>query len=259
MLNRGPNWDSAIKQFWAIRQGQSLEQQIRGDVQDSGSRSSVTGGKHLQPLADAIVSCFRMNPNIGSRLKIYSGANNYLPGWYRESKNWDIVVTYQGALVAVIELKSQVGSLGNNFNNRVEEAIGNAADLWRANEYDELGQIKPWTAFIMVIEDTIKSRSPVASKAVLPPFETDPVFRGQSRIDRYRIALKRLVSEGQYDTAVVIATSPNSGISLESEPMLSLANLEAAIKGRLAYIEALPSTAFAPLDRTNNENQQYGF
>jgi len=33
-----------------------------------------------------------------------------------------------------IELKSRVGSFGNNVNNRTEEAIGNAADIWRAYE-----------------------------------------------------------------------------------------------------------------------------
>ena len=38
-----------------------------------------------------------------------------------------------GQLVTAIEFKSQVGpSFGNNFNNRVEEAIGNAADIWIA-------------------------------------------------------------------------------------------------------------------------------
>ena len=38
-----------------------------------------------------------------------------------------------GRLLAVIELKSQVGpSFGNNFNNRTEEAIGSAVDFWTA-------------------------------------------------------------------------------------------------------------------------------
>ncbi len=56
-----------------------------------------------------------------------------LPGFYRRTKNWDIVVTYKEILVAAIECKSQVGSFGNDFNNRTEEAIGNAVDLWRAD------------------------------------------------------------------------------------------------------------------------------
>jgi hypothetical protein len=36
----------------------------------------------------------------------------------------------KGSLVATVEVKSQVGSFGNNFNNRVEEAIGSATDFW---------------------------------------------------------------------------------------------------------------------------------
>jgi hypothetical protein len=46
-----------------------------------------------------------------------------LPGFYRPSKEWDLLVVADGQLVAAIEVKSQVGSLGNNFNNRVEEAL----------------------------------------------------------------------------------------------------------------------------------------
>lgn len=62
-----------------------------------------------------------------------------MPGYYRRAKNWDIVVTDRGILVAAIECKSQVGSFGNNFNNRTGEAIGNAVDLWRAYEADLVG------------------------------------------------------------------------------------------------------------------------
>ena len=45
-----------------------------------------------------------------------------LPGYFRPTKLWDILVVNDGRLVAAIELKSQVGSFGKNFNNRTEEA-----------------------------------------------------------------------------------------------------------------------------------------
>ena len=35
-------------------------------------------------------------------------------------------MTFRAHLVAAVEFKSQVGSIGNNFNNRTEEALGNA-------------------------------------------------------------------------------------------------------------------------------------
>ena len=46
-------------------------------------------------------------------------------------------------LVAALELKSQVGpSFGNNFNNRTEEAIGTATDLWTAFREGAFGEIQ---------------------------------------------------------------------------------------------------------------------
>ena len=54
-----------------------------------------------------------------------------LPGFFRPTKLWDLLIINQGGLVAALELKSQVGpSFGNNFNNRTEEALGTAVDLW---------------------------------------------------------------------------------------------------------------------------------
>ena len=55
-----------------------------------------------------------------------------LPGWFCAEKDWDLVVVVNRLLVAGIEFKSHVGSFGNNCNNRVEEALGNATDLLAA-------------------------------------------------------------------------------------------------------------------------------
>ena len=56
-----------------------------------------------------------------------------LPGFFRPTKLWDILILNHGSLVAALEFKSQVGpSFGNNFNNRAEEAIGTASDFWTA-------------------------------------------------------------------------------------------------------------------------------
>ena len=56
-----------------------------------------------------------------------------LPGFFRPTKEWDLLVVREHTLIAAIEAKSQVGpSFGNNFNNRTEEAMGSALDLWTA-------------------------------------------------------------------------------------------------------------------------------
>jgi len=44
-----------------------------------------------------------------------------LPGYFRPTKLWDLIVTHKGRLIAAFEFKSQIGpSFGNNFNNRAE-------------------------------------------------------------------------------------------------------------------------------------------
>jgi hypothetical protein len=64
-----------------------------------------------------------------------------LPGWFRAEKKWDLVIVHDDQLLAAMEFKSQIGpSFGNNFNNRTEEALGSATDIWAA--YRE-GAFKP--------------------------------------------------------------------------------------------------------------------
>jgi len=52
-------------------------------------------------------------------------------------------------LIAAIEAKSQVGpSFGNNFNNRTEEAMGSALDLWTAfRKRDYLDNPQPFLGY----------------------------------------------------------------------------------------------------------------
>jgi hypothetical protein len=78
-----------------------------------------------------------------------------LPGYFRPTKLWDLLVIYKGELIAAIELKSQVGpSFGNNFNNRTEEAIGTAHDLWTAYREEAFGkQPRPFVGWLMMVED----------------------------------------------------------------------------------------------------------
>ncbi len=74
--------------------------------------------------------------------QVYCGQYVEIPGWYRPEKKWDLLIVADGRLLAGIEFKSQVGSFGNNYNNRTEESIGSAVDLWAA--YRE-GAFKPST------------------------------------------------------------------------------------------------------------------
>src|SRR5690625_762979 len=82
-----------------------------------------------------------------------------IPGYFRRSKNWDIVATHKGRLVGIVEMKSQARSPGNNANNRIEEAIGSPVD---ARTYHEItpafGELGGWASWGMIFnrdqEDT---------------------------------------------------------------------------------------------------------
>ena len=67
---------------------------------------------------------------------------------------------FENDLVAAIEVKSQVGSFGNNFNNRVEEALGNATDFWaRIRKVFSIHRKKPWLGYIFMLEEYSDSLS----------------------------------------------------------------------------------------------------
>ena len=230
-----PDYESAVRAFWTGRDAQSQKQIESGRV-DAGSRGAVTGGRHLTALQDVIAEQFAPLVQMGAVIR-RTGVIP-LPGYYRRAKNWDIVVTYGNTLVAAIECKSQVGSFGNNFNNRTEEAVGNAVDLWKAYEAGLLGQIRPWLGFVLVIERASGSLAVVKDQGQ-PVYPTDTRFDNTSYTDRYALLFDRLVRERLYDAACLISTERGSGIHHEGVPQVSTHNLTAAIAGRVAYIRGL--------------------
>lgn len=134
----------AVSQFWQTKTRQLL------NSGDSSNRGAVTGGKQLDGFLSLIKNaCIE----VGVPEKCMYDRNNYIPGFFRSSKDWDfLIISPSGNLLALIELKSQVGSYGNNFNNRTEEALGNATDLWtayRENQFPTCGV--PWVGYLMLI------------------------------------------------------------------------------------------------------------
>lgn len=229
------DYDAAVRAFWAGRDLQTQRQVDSGKV-DAGTRGSVTGGQHLGPLQDVVAEQFSPLVELGAEVR-RTGIIP-LPGFYRRAKNWDIVVTFEKILVAAIECKSQVGSFGNNFNNRTEEAIGNAVDLWRGYEAGYVGSVRPWLGFVFVIENAAGSTSAIRDQGT-PVYRTDPVFDNSSYIDRYGILFDRLVRERLYDATCLVSTVKGEGIHDEPVPEVSTQNLTAAIAGRVTYVRGL--------------------
>jgi hypothetical protein len=194
----------AIKLFWKTRSSQSKRQGTKTGTKDAGLRAAVTGGKHLDGFSDICRSLFT---EAGvPEAHVYWQQKRDLPGYYRAEKNWDLIVVADGHLLAVIEFKAQVGpSFGNNFNNRSEEAIGTATDLWAA--YRE-GAFKPsahpWLGYVFLLEDCPKSRLPV--KVVESHFTVFPEFQGASYAKRYELLLTKLLRVRLYDCARLLLT-----------------------------------------------------
>jgi hypothetical protein len=194
----------AIIHFWTIRTNQSANQGAEEGDKDRGDRSAVTGGKHLDGLRELVATLLEAAGL--QRATIYWRKKTELPGWYRAEKNWDLLVVADGKLVAIVEFKSQVGSFGNNFNNRTEEALGNATDLWAA--YAE-GAFKPserpWLGYLMLLEDAAGSKRAVKVKE--PHFKVFPEFKDASYAERYSQLLTKLVRGRLYDSACFLLTS----------------------------------------------------
>ncbi len=133
--------------------------------------------------------------------EVFTQTKLELPGFYRPSKEWDLIVVRRGELLAVIELKSQVGpSFGNNFNNRVEEALGVASDTWTAFREGAFGTSpSPWLGYLFLLEDCPRSVAPVGVQE--PHFPVFPEFRGASYAKRYELFCRKLVRERQFSSA----------------------------------------------------------
>jgi hypothetical protein len=147
-----------------------------------------------------------------------------LPGYFRPAKDWDLVVVRNRQLIAAVELKAQVGpSFGNNFNNRTEEALGTALDLWTAYRVGAFQTTPaPFLGYVFLLEDSPASRNPV--KVREPHFSVFPEFREASYAKRYEIFCRKLVRERQYTAACFLTADPTQADLPEnySEPVEDL-------------------------------------
>lgn len=99
-----------------------------------------------------------------------------LPGFFRPEKQWDLLVVQGDQLVVALEAKSQVDSFGNNFNNRTEEAMGSALDLWTAYREQLFNtDARPWLGYLFLLESCTDSERPVRVRE--PHFEVMPEFK----------------------------------------------------------------------------------
>jgi len=168
----------------------------------------------------------------------------FLPGYFRARKRWDMAVVYKGALVAALEFKSQVGSVGKNINNRFEEALGTASDTLAAqSKFGAYGDIPPWLGYVFVLREDDETEEPDRSINAL--FPADPAFRGFSYNQRYQEMIRRFLGENVYQAGWFITTRidevDDAGPVRYEEPLATATGraFRTAVQGRVDFVKSV--------------------
>lgn len=225
----------AVRAFWGNRAMAARKQAELGGV-DQGERGGVTGGRNMDGFTSLVLDVIRAN-GLGDAHVHLARRVLTLPGFFRPTKLWDLLVVRDGSLVVALELKSQVGpSFGNNFNNRTEEALGTATDLWTAHREGAFGpSSRPFVGWLMLVEDAPASRMPVRDAS--PHFKVLSEFRNASYLGRYELLCRKLAQERLYTTATVIAsprTAVDTGEYADLSELTGLRTFITALAGHVA-------------------------
>ena len=227
----------AVRAFWSELEQQGIRQGAISGERDRGNRSASTGGKQMDGFIDLIRDILVEADLVGST--IHTRQSTTLPGFFRPTKNWDIVVVVETELIAAIELKSHPGpSFSNNFNNRVEEAIGSSTDVLTAFREGKFAvSSRPWLGWLMLLEQSSGSTKPVTAKE--SHFSVFPEFKNASYARRYEIFCEKLIRERLYDGTCLILSERESGrLGAYNEPnqAFGFAAFAASLKARARVV-----------------------
>ena len=101
--NLEENMAKAVAHYWATRDTQKEKQQSRG-ITDAGLRSAVTGGAQMDGFIDVFTALI-VEAGISGEF-IFRRRSLELPGYFRPTKEWDLIVVKNGNLIAATEAKS---------------------------------------------------------------------------------------------------------------------------------------------------------
>jgi len=227
----------AVRFYWQSKHS-ALTKNQAGMRIDQGQRGAATAGKNFDGFVQMLAGLAAKH---GSKdLQIHQNKSNVvLPGHFRPSKQWDLVLIYQGRLIAALEFKALGGpSFGNNANNRCEEALGSGIDLSVAQREGAFGAgASPFVGYCILVEDDEKSRCVPKRGNPSPHFNTDPVFKTASYQERMRILCERMVQERIYTAAAVLTSPPTAEKSGKYNDLSTNTSLDKMIARFLAHVE----------------------
>lgn len=228
----------AVAHYWVTRQNQQQKQRQSGR-RDQGTRSAVTGGAQM----GGFIQLFKrliIEAGIDEQYIFYKKALE-LPGFFRPTKEWDLLVVRDGTLLVALEAKLQVGpSFGNNFNNRTEEAMGSALDLWTAFREGAFNKsVQPFLGYFFMLEDSRESQRSIS--VYEPHFKVFPEFVNTSYAKRYELFCRKLVRERHYTASAFLMSGSQSGLQgTYSEPADDL-SLSSFVRTLVGYVNAYAS------------------
>ena len=222
---------AAVKYFWEnIDKAQAANKD--GPKADHGNRGGKTSGQHMRLFTELLKDVVKDNGLPADAVKFAR-----FPGFFRPTKDWDVTVRYGNRLVAAIEFKSATSSVGNNVNNRSEEAIGSAYDFWTLFKQDKFGKIpRPFLGFLHVLADSDEVQE-IKKDLRAWPFQNES-YLGTNYTQRYGILCEKLVEHGLYSAATVILT-PKEGGTLRGDyhPASQNSTLHHFVTALAAHIE----------------------
>jgi hypothetical protein len=229
---------AAVRESWNTREAQAE----RGASSDHGSRSAATGGAQMDGFVRLVRALLVEDARVPDP-EIHTKGRVQLPGYFRPEKEWDLLVVWKQRLIATIEFKSHIGpSFGNNFNNRTEEALGSACDIRTAYREGAFAPgPDPWLGYLMLLEDAPESKRAV--RVSEPHFRVFEEFRDSSYARRYEILLTKLVRERLYNSACLLLSDRESGVSgsfQEPSAELGFANFARSLVGHaLSFVQSV--------------------
>lgn len=242
----------AVRTFWSRRKSSAARQKAAGKI-DQGNRGAVTGGKTMDSFREMVSDIAHAHGPEGVIVHREKSLV-VLPGFFRPTKQWDILVVHDGRLLAALELKSLCGpSFGNNANNRCEEALGNAYDFRKAQSEGLFGSgSSPFLGYFIFVEDAKGSRDSVSSFS--PHFPTEKCFHGASYQKRMHLMCEKMVQHQLYSCASVL-TAPTSTTGEFTD--ISASTSFRKLLSRLAAHLSSEAESMGPVGRLDEAKEAY--
>lgn len=160
----------AVMAFWGNRE-KARQKQIEAGMVDQGERAGVTSGKNMDGFIALVIDLVKANGLAHASIHRQKALLT-LPGYFRPTKLWNLLVLNEGRLIAAIELKSQVGpSFGNNYIARSVDGISGGR-FWQevsaVHRLDDAGRRCAWLAFASSRRIPAFPRVPGISGSLVP-------------------------------------------------------------------------------------------